>query len=113
MQVWLDSETEGSDQLKIEILKERITAQNKEGLYLDDFRAIDSKANYYIQAVDLFTASINRKLHSTSHNYKDELADYIFDLLNFSLDDLDRDNTEIDNSTVFNLTCNNEPDGHI
>lgn len=106
LQVWLDEEEEGSDILKLENLKERITAQNIEGLYLDNFHAISSKNNYFIQAVDLFTASVNRKINisSPNRNHKDELADFILDITNFNAEDIDSTNTIVDNSAVFNLS---------
>lgn len=106
LQVWLDEEEEGSDTLKLENLKERIIAQNIEGLYLDNFHAVSSHKNYFIQAVDLFTASVNRKINinPSNRNHKDELADFILELTNFNIDEIDADNTEIDNSVVFNLS---------
>ena len=106
LQVWLDEEEEGSDQLKIENLKERLTSQNISGLYLGDFSAVDSKSNYSIQAVDLFTASINRKIHNrdSKGKIKDELADYILSLLNFDINNIDLNNIESDKSKVFNLS---------
>ncbi|WP_430974627.1 DUF3800 domain-containing protein [Sunxiuqinia rutila] len=106
LQVWLDEDEKGSDQLKIENLKERITSQKIEGLFLGDFLAVDSKSNFNIQAVDLFTGAINRKLHfpESEGKVKDELADYIFDLLNFDFNKINTANSEIDKSTVFNLT---------
>lgn len=107
LQIWLDEEEKGIDKLKLENLRERLSGQKIEGLKLGNFEALSSKDNYYIQAVDMFTAAVNRKLHSangTSH--KDELADYILGLLQFDVNKLDSDNTEIDKSTVFNLSYN-------
>ncbi len=106
LQVWLDQEEPGSDQMKIENLKERLTAQKIEGLRIGDFQAVDSKDNFYIQAVDLFTAAINRKLHSENNNFKDELADYIFSLLDFDIDSIQQNNSDSDRSTVFDLSYN-------
>lgn len=106
LQVWLDGDEKGSDQLKIENLKERIKSQKIKGLYLGDFSALDSKDNIDIQVVDLFTGAINRKIHqpSSTGNVKDELADYIFDLLNFDITKIDLTNTETDKSIVFDLS---------
>lgn len=107
LQVWLDQDEIGSDMLKLENLKERLKSQKIEGLYLDIFETLDSSDNYFIQAVDLFTAAINRVINHSSKeqkNVKDELAEFILDLVNFDLENLDKKNTEIDNSTVFNLT---------
>jgi hypothetical protein len=106
LQVWLDKDEKGSDQLKIENLKERITSQKIGGLFLGDFQSVDSKFIFNIQAVDLFTGAINRKLHypESEGKVKDELADYIFKMLNFDFNKIDLNNTEIDKSTVFNLS---------
>lgn len=106
LQVWLDEDEEGSDILKLENLKERFKAQNIEGLWLDNFHAVSSKSNYFIQAVDLFTASINRKINvnPTARNHKDELADFILGVTNFNVNQIDSDNNNIDNSIVFNLS---------
>jgi len=105
LQVRIDDEEEGSDLLKLANIKERLVSQNIEGLYLDSFDAIDSKGNLYIQAVDLFISSINRKLHNpiNNGNHKDELADYILKLLNFDFNLLNKDNNEIDKSKIFHL----------
>jgi len=105
LQVWLDEDEKGSDQLKIENVKERITSQKIDGLYIGDFSAINSKNNIDIQAVDLFTGAINRKIHNPNSvgKAKDELADYILGLLNFDLTKIDLTNSETDKSAVFNL----------
>jgi hypothetical protein len=115
LQVWLDAEEKGSDQLKIENLKERITGQPTSGLYLGDFNAVESKHNYSIQAVDLFTASINRRIHNTDKpgNIKDELANYILGLLNFDLNDINLENTDSDKSAVFNLNYSTQQTENI
>lgn len=106
LQVYIDNEEEGSDLLKVENLKERLTSQQINGLYIDHFEAIDSTRNFYLQAVDLFVSSINRKLNSelNSGNPKDELADYILDLLDFDLNNIDISNEHIDKSKLFNLS---------
>jgi hypothetical protein len=107
LQVWLDEDEKGSDSLKLENLKERISVQRMDGLQIGNFEAINSRDNFYIQAVDLFTASINRKLHSESTGHvKDELADYIFELLKFDISALDKGNSSIDSAKVFNLVYN-------
>lgn len=108
LQVCLDEEEKGSDQLKIENLKERITRQPISNLHLGDFVAVESKYNYNVQAVDLFIASINRRIHNPdSHgNAKDELADYVLGLLNFDIKSINLENLESDKSTVFNLDFN-------
>ncbi|MGP1993208.1 DUF3800 domain-containing protein [Zobellia laminariae] len=105
LQVWIDDDQKGSDQLKIENLKERITGQSISDLYLGEFHAVDSKENFGIQIVDIFTASINRKIHNTggSTNHKDELADFVLELLKFDLNSINLENNETDKSIVFNL----------
>lgn len=105
LQVCLDEEEKGIDQLKIENLKERIKRQKNSDLYLGDFVAVESKYNYNIQIVDLFTSSINRRIHNpdSQGKAKDELADYVLGLLNFDINNINLDNTETDKSTVFNL----------
>lgn len=104
LQVWIDEEETGSDKIKLENIKERITSQNKTGLHLGDFQAVSSKDNFSIQAVDLFTGSINRKLHnSNGTNFKDEFADFILNSLGFDINEIDKENGIIDNSKVFDL----------
>lgn len=105
LQVWLDEEEKGIDQLKIENLKERITRQNIPNLYLGDFGAVRSKDNYSIQIVDLFIASINRRIHNPNSQgkVKDKLADFTLGLLNFDVGKINLDNAETDKSRVFNL----------
>lgn len=105
LQVWIDEEEKGSDQLKIENIKERLRSQNIKGLYLQEFEAVSSKDNFFIQIADLFTASINRKLHSTTTtHFKDEFADFVLDNLNFDINRVNRQNEDIDNSALFNLS---------
>lgn len=105
LEVFLDEEEPGSDKLKLENLKERLYGQRTEGLYLGNFEVINSETSVYIQAVDLFIASINRKLHnpdSTEHP-KDILASYILDILGFDLSEFQKENSIIDRAQVFNL----------
>jgi len=106
LQIRLDNDEEGSDQLKIANIKERLVSQQIEGLYFDSFEVVDSKDSIYLQVVDLFVSSINRKLHNpiSKENPKDELADYILGLLHFNIDNLDMENNNADKSKVFNLT---------
>lgn len=105
LQVWLDEEEKGSDSLKLENIKERLTSQKIEGLYLGEFQAVSSKDNYFIQAIDLFTGAINRKLHSPDGtNFKDEFADCVLSCLKFDITTIDKGNKVTDHSTVFNLS---------
>ncbi|SHJ06407.1 DUF3800 domain-containing protein [Pseudozobellia thermophila] len=105
LQVWIDDEEKGSDQLKLENIKERLTRQSISDLYLGDFHAVDSQENFGIQIVDIFTASINRKIHNpeSTGNHKDELANFVLELLKFDLKSINLENNETDKSTIFNL----------
>ncbi|WP_448104618.1 DUF3800 domain-containing protein [Pedobacter panaciterrae] len=105
LQVWIDDEESGSDQLKLENVKERLSVQKIKGLHLDKFQAISSKDNIFIQAVDLFSGAVNRKVNpSGGNNFKDEFADFVLTLLNFDIKEVDKDNTQIDSSKLFNLS---------
>lgn len=105
LQVWIDEEEKGSDQLKIENIKERLKSQKIEGLQLGDFEAVSSAGSFFVQIVDLFTASINRKLHSlTDTHFKDEFADFVLAVLKFDISKINKLNEVIDNSTLFNLS---------
>lgn len=105
LQVVFDQEEKGSDKLKIENIKERLNNSKLKGLYLGDFLASSSEESIFIQVTDLFTASVNRKLHSTSStHFKDEFADFVFECLNFDFNKVDKNNDEIDNSNIFDLT---------
>lgn len=105
LQVWMDEDEAGSDALKIANIRERIKAQQINGLCLDQFYTISSQSNYFIQAADLFTGAVNRRLNRDSNlNHKDELADYILTVTGMQIEEIDPGNTDIDNSVVFNLT---------
>ena len=107
LQVRFDAESEGPDQLKIENIRSKIKAQRIEGLGIDTIEAIPSDQNLYIQAVDLLTASVNRKLHFRGEqNHKDDLANYIVELIGFDIEQIDTTNQKLDRSTVFNLKHN-------
>ncbi len=104
LQVWMDEDEAGPDALKIANVKERLHAQQHDGLYLDVFYAVSSHSNYFIQAVDLFTGAVNRKLnHSGDLNNKDELSDYILNITGMAIGEINTENTSTDNSIVFNL----------
>lgn len=105
LDVSLDEEETGSDQLKIENIKERITSQKLEGLYLGSFEAISSKGSFFVQIVDLFVGSVNRKLHSTNEShFKDEFADWVLTVLKFDINQVNKLNENVDNATLFNLS---------
>jgi hypothetical protein len=105
LDVMMDEEEKGSDQLKIENIRERLKSQNISGLYFGDFEAVSSEGSFFLQIVDLFTGSINRKLHSTTQSHhKDELAEFILNSVNFEINNIDKQNEDIDNSALFNLS---------
>ncbi|HLP96369.1 MAG TPA: DUF3800 domain-containing protein [Saprospiraceae bacterium] len=103
LQVYMDADDESNDSMKIVNIKERLTSQRIEGLEIGLLEAVSSNASPYLQVVDLFIASVNRKLHEEKRNHKDELADYILRLLNFDVSSVDRQNSDVDNAIVFNL----------
>jgi len=104
LHVCVDSEEQGSDKLKLENLKERIRSQQTEGLVINEFEAINSDKNIYLQIVDLFIASVNRKLHTPNGSKdKDELANYILELLDFNIEEVSKVNSDVDKSMLFNL----------
>lgn len=106
IQIWMDEESKGSDHLKVENLKERIEAKQNEGVRLKRIDTVDSKSDYSIQAVDLFTAAVNRKLNvnSDKKNHKDELADFILRTVNFPIETMDKTNENVDSAVVYNLS---------
>ncbi len=107
LNVWLDEDEKGSDQIKLENIKERLANRKLDGLYLRDFQAVQSTNNFFIQAVDLFTGAVNRKLHSTTNShFKDELADSILGLVKFDISQIDKENSEADKSKIFDLGFN-------
>lgn len=104
LQVRIDDEELGSDFLKLENIKERITSQKIQGLHLDAFEAVSSGSNHFIQAVDLFTGALNRKLNFTGEpNFKDEFADFIFNLVGFDLGNLDSISDDPGTTKIFEL----------
>lgn len=106
LQVVIDNEEKGSDQIKLKNLTERLESQKIEGLVIHSFEVVDSIKSFYLQVVDLFIASINRKLNfaHSSGKAKDELADYILGLLDFDISKVNTGNTDVDKSKVFNLS---------
>ncbi|QXU43623.1 DUF3800 domain-containing protein [Pedobacter sp. D749] len=108
LQVRIDDEELGSDTLKLENIKERISGQKVDGLHLDVFEAVSSAKNHFIQAVDLFTGAVNRKLNFPGEpNFKDEFAEFIFDSLGFDITNLDSPSEDPGTSIVFNLSAKN------
>lgn len=78
-----DLESEGPDKIMLANIKERLTnyssTQYDNELYLDTFRAVDSKDIIFMQIADLFTSSVNRVLNSPSDGAKDDFAKYMLD----------------------------------
>lgn len=102
--VCIDQKETGSDQLKVANIEERLASKRIKNLYIGEFITKSSSQDFFLQIVDLFTGSINRKLHSQdSRNFKDDFADFVLNTLNFDLSKIDKSNTSIDNSMVFDL----------
>lgn len=84
IQIVKDAESKGSDQLLLKELKSKIEIASKlffsQKLYLGEFRAFDSKDNFYLQIADVLVASLNRKLNypGQMNNAKDRVADHFF-----------------------------------
>lgn len=105
LDVTIDEEEKGSDQLKIENVKERLKGQKVTGLNLGSFEAVSSQGNVFVQIVDLFVGAVNRKLHSNNEtHFKDEFADWLLGVLKFDINVVNKLNDNIDNSTLFNLS---------
>lgn len=103
--VYIDDEEIGSDRIKLENVKERLKSQQTPGLFVDEFRAMASSENFYIQAVDLFTGAVNRKLHYPNGTHpKDELANYILQMVALDVSEINTTNDIVDQSAVFNLS---------
>jgi hypothetical protein len=86
-----DLESEGPDKLMLASIKEKLathsaTKYNHE-LYLDTFRAVDSKDLIFMQIADLFTSSVNRVLNSPSTGPKDEFAERMLDAFGMNYQD--------------------------
>ncbi|NMN37730.1 DUF3800 domain-containing protein [Pedobacter sp. SG918] len=100
LDVTIDDEDLGSDAVKLANIKERFRGLGRDGLFIGDFHAAASGKNLFIQAVDLFVASVNRKLNQPGDNKpKDQLADFILNVLNLNLGQ-----SNYDKSTVFELS---------
>jgi len=98
IQVWIDAEETGLDQLLIANLDDRLKQAAKsrfdEKLIIDRLSTVDSKHNILLQVADLFTGSINRimNLSGTTRNHKDEFAEYFLNKfeIDFALPENDR-----------------------
>ena len=87
-----DLESKGADTLFLKELKIKIQEAAKSvfdnKLFVNEFRPIDSKENYYLQIADIFVASINRKINedSSQNTAKDIIANYFFEKFGLSLE---------------------------
>lgn len=92
LQVWIDAEESGLDQLLVANLDDRLRQVAKtrfdDKLIIDRVSTVDSKHNMLMQVADLFTGSINRimNLPGTTRNHKDEFAKYFLNQFGFDLD---------------------------
>lgn len=108
LNVTIDDENPANDILKLEAIKDKLTAQRIDGLELGQFSAVSSEGNLFIQLIDLFTGSINRKLNSPNGNgHKDELATFILETIGLDLDDFLNDQGAGDNAKIFDFTLGN------
>ncbi|UQX52297.1 DUF3800 domain-containing protein [Cytobacillus pseudoceanisediminis] len=97
----------------IEQLSQKITdnlkMQYEDRLKLNTYMPIDSKIERFLQVADLFTASINRRINfqpkNENRNAKDDLADYILELLNLQIVKYDVEN--------YNELIKDETDGDM
>lgn len=104
LSVFIDQDEKSKDTLKIEFIRDKLEAHNIDGLEIGDLQAVDSSTSLFIQIIDLFSGAVNRKLNpQKDRNVKDELADYILNLLNIEVEDYINDTLEMDAAKVFNL----------
>ena len=105
----VDKEEVGKDLIKMENIKERLRAQNIEGLKLLNFTPEDSFKNEFLQMTDLLTASLNRLINFPGkQTVKDEFATHLLKLLNvnlgiFQVNNYNKSLIEPDVSTIINL----------
>lgn len=106
--VIVDEESEAKDNLKLAEIKDKLEAQKINGLGLGKFEAKSSKDDEYIQIVDLFTGAINRILHPPIvKNHKDELAEFIMNILQINIKDFLNDDNIGDNLKMFSFLGSN------
>jgi hypothetical protein len=91
LQVWKDSEEIGADKLLMANLEDRMkqaaASVYQSKLVVDNFVAMDSKSNVFLQVADVMASSVNRILSRSgeARNHKDDLADYLISRLGISL----------------------------
>lgn len=98
LQVWIDGEETGLDQLLVANLDDRLRQVAKsrfdDKLIIDRLSTVDSKHNLLMQIADLFTGSINRIMNQsgTTRNHKDEFAEHFLNRfgIDFALPENDK-----------------------
>jgi len=87
LQIWKDSEEEGSDRLLLaeldDQLKQASSTRFKDNLYINFVRCADSEHNLFLQLADLLSASANRVLNQPNleRNHKTEFAEFFLGLI--------------------------------
>ena len=87
LQIWKDSEEEGSDHLLVADLDDRLkqasSSRFDSKLLINLISCADSAQNLFLQIADLLSASANRILNQTniSKNHKTEFAEFFLDLI--------------------------------
>ncbi|WP_391116653.1 DUF3800 domain-containing protein [Psychrobacillus sp. L3] len=108
--VYFKDKEDGESTLRIKEIEQSLTdafkIQYENKLTLNYLQSVDSATSRMIQIADLYAGALNRRLNvqnqQTERNAKDELSDYIFDLLsvetfNFNVNDLEDIHTEVRN----------------
>lgn len=97
LQVWKDSDEEGSDRLIIADLEDRLKqaslARFNNNLYIDFICRTESSQNVFIQIADLFSASANRVINQSnlSRNHKTEFAEFFLNSIGVNINSLSSD----------------------
>jgi hypothetical protein len=96
LQAWKDLEEPGADKLLManltDKMKQSAATTYEDNLVVEDFEAIDSSSNVFLQVADLMASSVNRVLCRSNEvrNHKDEIADYLLGQLGINANpDLD------------------------
>lgn len=102
--VTVDEENEAKDILKLAEIKDKLEAHNIQGLILDRFEAKSSSGDEYLQMVDLFTGAINRLVNpQRDKNHKDELAEFIVNLMQIDINEYLNNENEADDLKMFSF----------
>src|SRR5258706_4250444 len=87
LQIWKDSEEEGSDRLLLaeldDQLKQAASTRFNNKLHINFIRCADSEHNLFLQLADLLSASANRVLNQSNleRNHKTEFAEFFLRLI--------------------------------